>query len=260
MSKNISARKSNKYVFTLKNINTEKVEQKYGIKLISNISSTEIPEENITKLSELNVDNLDIETISFLDETKKNHQCFISMIDFSSKTDTILLRYNCYWCKHSFDTKPIGCPIRYVSSQSLKSYYSEISKDIYTIRENITRNRRQNITDPRITVSVKEYYETDGIFCSFNCVKSYIKENKHKKMYNNSLQLLMKLYRDMTGMLVSSIDEAPHWRLLREYGGNMSITKFREGFNKVEYEEHGIIQNTPLFHSVGHLYEEKIKF
>jgi hypothetical protein len=42
-------RKSNKYVFTLKNINTDTVDSKYNITLISNINHVEQP-SNTTKL------------------------------------------------------------------------------------------------------------------------------------------------------------------------------------------------------------------
>ena len=33
--------KISKYIFTLKNVNTEKIDQKYGISIISNISNVE---------------------------------------------------------------------------------------------------------------------------------------------------------------------------------------------------------------------------
>jgi len=255
-----SLRKSSKYVFTLKNVNTEKVDNMYGIALISNISSTDIPEDNITRLSELNSDNCVSETISFLDETKKAHQCIVSMIDFSSSTETLLLRHNCYWCRHPFNTRSIGCPINYISSKAVKSYYSQISKDMYSIKEDITISRRKSIDDPRISVNIKEYYETDGIFCSFNCCKAFINDNKHKKMYNQSLTLLMRMYNEMFGVTIHVIDSAPHWRVLKEYGGNLSIIEFRNSFSKADYEEHGIIINTPSYRSIGFLYEEKIKF
>lgn len=260
MSKLTNTRKSNKYVFTLKNVNTEKVDNMYGIVLVSNISSTDIPDDNITHLSELNTERTVLEVVSFLDETKKVHQCTISMIDFNTGIETLLLRHNCYWCRHPFETKPIGCPVNYISSQAVKSYYSEISKDMYTIKEDITVSRRETIEDSRISINLREYYETDGIFCSFNCCKAYIKENKHNKLYNNSLILLMKMYNEMLGTTISVIDSAPHWRLLLEYGGHMSITEFRNCFNKTDYEKHGVIRNTPAFRSVGHLFEEKIKF
>ena len=78
-------RKSNKYVFTLKNVNTEQVDQKYNISLVSNLSKINQP-VNTTNLSELDHDkSLDI--ISFLDESKRNFQCNATMIDFKTKTD-----------------------------------------------------------------------------------------------------------------------------------------------------------------------------
>lgn len=254
----MSKRKSNKFVFTLHNVNTELVDQKYGISIVSNISSVDIPDNNVTRLSELTTDTMTPDTISFLDESKKIHQCTISMIDYNSNMDTILLRHNCFWCKHSFETTPIGCPIKYIPNQAVKTYYSEISKDIYVIREDITANK--NIEDERINIIRKEYYETDGIFCSFNCCKAYIDDNKHNKLYNQSMCLLAKIYKKMTNVSIPLINPAPHWRLLQAYGGHMSVSEFRNSFNKADYDYHGIVHTTPSFRSIGYLFEEKIKF
>lgn len=259
MSKNI--RKSNKYVFTLRNVDTEKVDLKYGISLISNIASEEIPPSNTTKISELATERSTPEIVSFLDESKKVHQCNVSMIDFSTNIDTSLLRYNCYWDRHPFQTKPIGCPVRYVSSQAVKNYHSEISKDVYTIKENVSSSRRSLVNDERISIKLGEYYETDGVFCSFPCCRAFIRDNKHVRDYDQSEMLLLKMYNDMMGTRMEVIDPAPHWRLLREYGGNKTIAEFRGTFNKVEHEFHGTIrQALPLYRPIGHLFEEKIKF
>jgi hypothetical protein len=252
--------RSNKYVFTLKNVNTENIDNKYGIILVSNIDTVRMPSDNITKISELNTERQVPEVVSFLDESKKLHQCVVSMIDFSTNTETVLLRYNCYWCRHPFNSIPIGCPVKYVSSQAIKSYYSEISKDIYTIKENITVSRSNSITDPRIIIKKKEFYETDGIFCSFNCCKAYIKDNKHNRLYDMSDILLIKMYNDVMKCKSFIIDPAPHWRLLREYGGNLTVSEFRNSFNKIDYECHGNIKSFPEYRSAGMLFEEKIKF
>ena len=56
------------------------------------------------------------------------------------------------------------------------------------------------------------------------------------------------------------ISPAPHWRMLKEYGGNLDIKKFRDQFNKVDYEEHGVTNEIPKFKSIGRMYEEKLKF
>jgi hypothetical protein len=255
--------KSTKYIFTLFNVNTEVVDKKYCITSLStNITEKENPPTNTTKLSELISERSTPEVISFLDESKRLHTCNISMIDFSTRNNTEFLHYYCFWCRHPFDSKPIGCPINYVSSQAVKTYFSETSKDIYTIKENITINKRQNMeksTDTRISVNKREYYETDGVFCSFNCCKAFIEDNKHVRMYDNSNRLLMKMYNDMMGTPSIIIDRARNWRVLLEYGGHLTITDFRIGFNKIDYEYHGTIQS-PSFRPLGMLFEEKIKF
>ena len=79
-------RRTKKYIFTLFNLNTEKIDQKYGITIISNIynNNNENPPDNTTKLIELEeLDNSSVEIVSFLDETKRIYKCLISMIDFS---------------------------------------------------------------------------------------------------------------------------------------------------------------------------------
>ena len=283
-------RKSKKYIFTLHNINTEKIEQKYGITIVSNIANVdEAPPENSTKLTELSeLNNEHVDVISFLDETKRLYQCHISMIDFKSGEDIKNLKYCCYWCRHKFESASIGCPIKYISKKAVKNYYSEVSKDFYTIKENITRNRSQMLhtnkskfvfsphlavektdetatliappTTCSISINNKDYYSTDGIFCSFNCCKAFIKENKHNKLYENSDILLTKLYEDMYNVKNIVINPSPHWRLLIEYGGYLTIQQFRDNFNKTTYESHGVIRNTDIFKPIATLYEEKLNF
>lgn len=268
-------RKSKKYIFTLRNINTEKIEQKYGITIVSNISSVdEKPPENSTKLTELAEDHNDV--ISFLDETKRLYQCHISMIDYKSGEEVKSLKYRCYWDHNPFETNPIGCPIQYISKKAVKNYYSEVGKDFYTIKENITRQRSgmiqsnkskfvfSQIDIPTSTCSINinnnDYYSTDGVFCSFNCCKAFIKENKHNKMYENSDTLLSKLYQDMYNVKSIVINPAPHWRLLSVYGGYLTIQQLRDKFNKTTYESHGVIRNTDIFKPIAMIFEEKLNF
>lgn len=279
-----ATKKSSKYSFTMKNVNLVKIYQKYGFTLPHAVSYDETHAENTTKLSELNPDRSIPEFISFLDESKRPHLCIVSMIDFRSKKNIMLLKYHCYWCRNPFDNIPIGCPIKYVSSQVEKKYHSRISRDVYTISENITKKKRVKIETEKsrlakvgesrdsseisseqaeadkLEIKEGEYYETDGIFCSFNCCKSWIRDNKHNKLYVHSETLLTKLYNDIMGTKMVIINPAPHWRLLEHYGGNLNIIKFREGFNKIDYEYHGHTKQIPRFAPIGFMYEEKLKF
>ena len=234
---------STKYKFILKNIDLQKVHNNYGIKLPdkSNMHQT-------TMLTDLYKDHNNI--ISFLDESKKPHVCNISMIDMSDSNEHNLLKCSCFWCRHPFNSKAIGCPVKYTDSQAIKTYYSPINKNTYTIKENISEKRAKNLNVKSGT------YITDGIFCSFNCCQAWINENKHDRLYDLSKTLLLKLYKDMTNNQVKEILPAPHWRILENYTGDINITEFRKGFNKVEYKDHGSV----TINTMGKLYEKKIKF
>lgn len=258
-----SIKKKNKYTFVLQNVNIAKINNTYGIEIPG--EEIEIVDEkslNTTKLTELHTDKGTPKMISFLDESKRLHNCHISMIDFQSKIDVNLLRYHCFWCRHPFKSRPIGCPIKYISSQAIKKYHSHISRDTYTIKENITRKRRQNLdnTNDIFSVNICEYYETDGVFCSFNCCQAWIINNKHDRRYDRSSMLLMKMYNDMLNTMITIISPAPHWRTLEQYGGHLNIMKFRDGFNNVDYECHGNTNSVPNFLPIGSLFEEKIRF
>lgn len=241
---------SKKYIFSLRGINIEKIEQNYNF---VQSQSVEIIPSNTTKIDDLDCKKDKI--ISFLDESKSIKKCCISIIDFS--VDNL---YKCFWDKNEIPngTSPIGCPIKYVPDKCVKTYFSEITKDKYKISENISEQRFYEINnrnDKRITTEQKGYYETDGIFCSFNCCLSYIEEEKHNSMYRFSKMLLYQLYRDANNIDIKEIIPAPHWRLLRDFGGNLSIQEFRDGFNKIEYINHGMVS----FVSSGRLFEDKIK-
>ena len=261
MVKKVKRNIKKKYDFVLKNIDIIKINNTYGIEIPSHDNTEDEKSSNTTKLTELNTLRGTPEVISFLDESKRLHSCHISMIDFASRMDINLLRYHCFWCRHPFDTQPIGCPIKYVSSQAEKKYHSHISRDTYTIKENVTTKRRKNLNESeQISLHIGEYYETDGVFCSFNCCQSWINDNKNNRLYDHSTVLLMKMYNTLMHTKIIVIYPAPHWRVLEQYGGHLNIIKFREGFNKVEYDCHGNTKKIPNFLPIGTLFEEKIKF
>lgn len=252
----MAKKKAVKYSFTIRNINLTQVDERYGFGARTDIGDTVLP-TNATRLSELDIEKGTPEVISFFDEAKRLFTCNVSMIDHTAKMDVSILRHECFWCRYPFETRGIGCPIRYVPDQAVKSYYSEISKDIYTIKENITTDRKTRINDPRLRVKEADYYETDGVFCSFNCCQAWITDNRSNKMYGNSQTLLQKMYGDMTGDRTAVILPAPHWRLRKESGGHLNIHSYREGFNKVEYRAQGTFFR---FRPIGHAFEACLRF
>jgi hypothetical protein len=232
---------SKKRNFVLKNIEIDKVYTKYGLTIVSNLNKEKEDSFKTTKIHD--VISHDIEqSVIFLDENKKETKCMVTMVEIldnntlPDKTDI-----KCFWCKHNFDTKPIGCPIKYVNPFIEKSYVSQITKDRYYMRENIVNSKLKLLSENKDQqFEIKEYpfnhYLTDGIFCSFNCVLSFIKENNHNIFYKESYSLLHCLYHDLVGKKIAKIIPSPHWRLLKDFGGPLSIEEYRKNLNSVDYK------------------------
>ena len=196
-----------------------------------------VPCKNVTDVEEI------INTFSYTDESRKFHKCIVSKIgDFNSQT------YHCYWDRHPFKTQALGCPIKYIPKSSVRTYYSEMTKSNFSVKESACKN--QSISSNGDIVSTEnDYYETDGIFCSPNCLFSYIKDNKKNPLYIDSETLFYRLCSE-------KILPAPHWRMLSVYGGTLTIDKFRDGFSKMQYEDRGYCNP---YKSLGVAFEEFIK-
>ncbi len=254
-------RKPKSYPFTLKNIDISSLEKKYNLSFNTNLNDENIP-NNTTNLTDLS-DSKEPKSISFYDEAKKEHKCNIIMIDFLSEKEPSN-KYNCFWCRHQIPSSciPIGCPIKYIPNELNKTYYSEISKEIYSISEQISLLKSlflsQSKSDSRLSFISQNFYITDGIFCSFNCTLSYIYDKKHDPLYSLSECLLYKIFDSLYPFSHSIIEPAPSFRLLSEYGGYLSISKFRENFNKIIYTDFGTTTNLPSFKSIASLYEETL--
>jgi hypothetical protein len=96
----------------------------------------------------------------------------------------------CWWCRHPFKIEyHIGCPVKY-------------NKDDGS-------------------------YVTEGIFCSLNCAKAYMSEKMCtcESFYKDSPMLIYNYALDLGH--VGFIKKAPSWKLLKAYGGYMSIDEFR---------------------------------
>ena len=231
---------SKKRCFFLKGFNTLEVDKKYGLCIISNIEVESVIQTNKTSIFDV-IEKQEETHVSFVDD--KNDKCFITMLDwinkesFPQKTDVV-----CYWCKHQFLTKPLGCPVKFVNNRVEKSYVSHITKDKYYMKENLTKTKLNSILEMKkdsydITPVETEYYLTDGIFCSFNCIIAFVKDQAHDAFYNESKMLTYTMYREVVGKSASKIKGAPHWRLLKMFGGPFTIDDFRKLFNLFEYEE-----------------------
>lgn len=229
-----------KYIMKLKNINTSAIEDKYDLSLkeVSSLS-------NKTKISDLGGTTTQ-KTMVFFGPSKQLHKCNVSIIDHGTGNDITMGGYHCFWCRHNFNNLSIGCPISHNPKKTHKEYRSMINNNNYYMEEDSHQYG-------------DSVYISDGAFCSFNCCMSYIDENIANPLYSKSKMLLIRMYNEMFNRNVSTISPAPHWRTLSVYGGHMTISEFRDSFDKIEYQNHGTTRNFNLT-SIGTLFEKKLKF
>jgi len=203
---------------------------------------------------------------SYIDEAKRDHICTLSMKDVI-KNEKLPLKTNllCFHCHHSFSTIPIGCPIDYKSSKIYKNYYSEITKNNYVLQESISDHATPNDKNSSSLFQTDRenlgYYVTDGIFCSFQCCKAFILNNKHKELYKQSDYLLNCIYMNLFNIKEEfEISPAPDWRILENFGGNVNIDFYRKNFNKIEYRNsESYLKDLPNCKTIGFVFEKKIK-
>jgi len=254
--------------FILKNINPSLLDAKYNFLKQDNVKDGKCP-DNKTRLLDLQLQTRQENNhFSFLDESKKDHQCVVTMKKYISNevlpNNTMV---HCFWCRHDFPYKPIGCPIQYIPHRMIKKYHSEITKDVYVLRENITMNQLEDLKSSNVDSSTsvdiqsRDYYLMDGMFCSFNCCLSFIKNCDSKDpLYYNSETYLNKIYFDIFGNDSSPLVPAPSWRLLKNYGGHMTIEEYRKNFYKVDYfDVDNIICPFPNNRPVGFLFEKQVR-
>jgi hypothetical protein len=259
---NMNSKKYSKFTFTLKNIDANKIDNLYNIELVSNLSMNNNNMNNITSIDDLR-DNDERNYYSFLDESKRKHNCLFSMSNHLGNNLQDLKNISCYWCHHNFTTMPIGCPIKYNSKQIIKKYKSEITSEEYKLHGNISDKKYEfmnNNSNGTLSFSNNEHYITDGVFCSFNCCLAYINDNSENIKYDMSKMLLARIYSTIFN-IDFNINPAPNWRILQKYGGVININDFRNNFNKIEYIPIGnTIQNKLFCKTMGELYEQRVKF
>jgi len=205
----------------------------------------------------------DTVTLTYLDECKKEHECVSTMISASQKSESLSEQslLHCFWCRHPFPHRPIGVPISYVPNRVHKQYYSEITQDTYILRENVDK-LKPVLEGKQPTSSVlpqfRDYYVSDGVFCSFNCAMAFIKDCRHDPVYQQSETLLNKIYHEVYGSDTTPIEPSPSWRLLRNYGGHLTIEDFRRNLFKIDYRP---MENVlmPTFRPIGFLFEKQVR-
>lgn len=149
----------------------------------------------------------------------------------------------CWWCREPFNGAPVGLPLRFHKNKEFGQEAEKMKKHFKLF----------NLT----TDHGNEYFETEGIFCSFCCCKAFILDSipKQQAKYRKSSGLLTLLYLKINSVL-EKIVPAPSWKVLRKWGGKLTIEEFRASFCTKIYE---ITTNTkrPYMYCSGRCVEER---
>lgn len=213
-------------------------------------------------------------TMDYYDAARRRNTGVLTMVDFLGKRLPEQTDIHCFWCRHPFETQPLGIPVKYVPSEAVKRYKSD----------NITRLTIESITESRRKILRNEYsattlftqdptefshntllvengeYITDGVCCSFNCMLAFIDDNRHDPLYSRSKMYAKRILRDSVGD-GTKIIPAGSWRLLKPYGGPLDIVEFRDGFSTIMYTDlRNPMYEHPQQKSLGWLHSREVRF
>lgn len=187
-------------------------------------------------------------SIMFLDPHKAQVKFWGIMIDMTDNGP--LPRYSskpCWWCRNKFSYHPLGCPVRYNNHKNKGLDKERIEERIAELNISLENGN--------------DFFETEGIFCTFPCVKAYILDQISKTKspkYKKSLTLLTLLYLKLVGN-VTTIPTAGSWKLTTDWGGHMTPNEFRSSTGLLEYTETVNTRRPYMFCSSTLVREKRVK-
>lgn len=237
------------YTFTLKNIDIPAlllkngyVPQKQELEVFDDEHHIleEGDDKHVTNISDL-MHEKSTKYITIIDPAKNSIKMWITMIDFVREGFLpISTNLPCWWCRGNFDTSPIGCPIRYCSDNTP----AKIKKRVI-----------EKLELANLPTDTSDFFETEGIFCSFPCCKAYIISQKGSPIYKESHTLLTLMYYKLYGKYVRIRSAAPFY-IIDTWGGHLTLKEFRDSHCQLTYKITPNIKR-PFMCSTGMYIEEK---
>ncbi len=231
----------------------EKINDENDVNKISGISSINGLYE--TSLEKLGISSFRKEPLTtILTKEKTKLQTYITMIDLVNKKKLpIKTNIPCHGCRRKFSSQPIGIPIKYYPSE-----YA--SKNDPTKIKKLTINERKTLenTDKKDQILFLEYFDCEGIICSFNCIYLAIEESP-SPIYKETTSLIPKMYNMIFGIYpVVRITKSPSWKLREEYGGPLNDIEYEKSLQIVQFTDtEQIYKVQKLIHPVGKIFDVK---
>jgi hypothetical protein len=251
---------NDEYSFTLNDINVAKIDKDFNMNSINNISNNKSGSDDLifdidegTSLEQLGISSLSHQpTTTIIPKEKTKLHTFVTMNQhLENKKLPIKTDIPCFGCHRKFDTVPLGVPIEYHPS-----VYISKSDPTKTKKITISEREKLNKEDQENTILQKEYFDVDGIVCSFNCILSII-ENNDSPLYKNTEILIPKLYKMIFGEYPDTkIIKAPSWKLRTQYGGTLTDHEFVCNLQTIKYTDTDQIKKANrLMNPVGRIFK-----
>ena len=196
--------------------------------------------EAVTNLSDL-LHEKSLRYITIYDSSKINSKMWLIMADFTSSIFLpITTDKPCWWCRGTFKSSPIGCPIEYCPSTMSNSPLGRDSKKLEYVKQkfinsNVVKERSDGSVENPSCKTGYDFFETEGIFCSFPCCKAYIiDKNGSNRKYKESCTLLTLMYYKLYGEIIN-IETAASFHIIKEWGGHLTLEEFRNSHCKLIY-------------------------
>lgn len=219
-------------------------------------------ERSRDRLSSFNPMVTKLEDLGLNVQADAAHTPFVDIKDIHLKMFTHLCEYLklkampyrtdvcCFHCTETFQTPPIGVPVEFVPSYYLSTIQSEKDDSVTTMRHPIHSTREYDkLVAKGVTVVKRDYFEVDGNFCSFPCMISYYRAHSDRMEYKNSMCLMERLHKRLYNKPLEW-RHAPDIRLLKKFGGHLSIDEFRSAEGSMYHAS--VSLNRPRFADTDH--------
>lgn len=222
------------------NAKSDNIKAQSGIEFIEEKKDQEVRMEDVR--------NTKFQPKYFLDSKKNKIKLWPTMIDRT--TDDVLALYTnkpCRCCHHTYETHPIGCPIRYIPHNP-----------------NVSDPKRKKIEkflkDNNFSTDSTDYFETERMFCSFPCVKSYVLSKlsiaPSSYRYTNALTYLSLMYKKLFSLTTTHIIPCAHdIDSLSIYNGHLSIDEYRNSIGVLQFNSAVSIKRPLMFTSFSYMEE-----
>jgi hypothetical protein len=204
--------------------------------------------ETTTIISVEEKENADAKSMFFFDTKKNCVKYYGNMLDISAGGPLpITTSIPCWNCRRKFSSAPLGIPLRYhkifrgkdgngVEWRAYKMYLQE-----------------KNYPQPKDGEECG-YFETEGVVCSWECMKNFLLENSHISKYNDAVTLMYLLHLRLTGKELKC-KRGPSWRCMKEWGGHITNEEMARSVTSMSFQE-TVNCHRPLMFSISRYYEQ----